>query len=41
MLCGSPNMLGDLRAILDAKGHIEGNHGASGHYVVEKAFAES
>lgn len=41
MLCGSPNMLGDLRTILKDKGFIEGNHGAPGHYVIEKAFVES
>jgi ferredoxin--NADP+ reductase len=30
MLCGSPAMLADLRAILDARGFIEGNHGEPG-----------
>jgi ferredoxin--NADP+ reductase len=38
MLCGSPNMLGDLATILASKGFIEGNHSAPGHYVIEKAF---
>src|SRR6202050_3094962 len=37
MLCGSPAMLADLRAILQDKGLVEGNHGAPGHYVIEKA----
>ena len=41
MLCGSPNMLGDIRAILKDKGFVEGNHGAPAHYVIEKAFVES
>jgi ferredoxin--NADP+ reductase len=41
MLCGSPAMLADLRAILQDNGLVEGNHGAPGHYVIEKAFAES
>jgi ferredoxin--NADP+ reductase len=40
MLCGSPAMLTDLRAILDGQGFIEGNHGEAGEFVVEKAFAE-
>jgi ferredoxin--NADP+ reductase len=40
MLCGSPAMLADLRAILDDRGFGEGNHGEPGHYVIEKAFAE-
>jgi ferredoxin--NADP+ reductase len=41
MLCGSPNMLRDIRSILEGRGFIEGNHGDAGHYVIEKAFAES
>ena len=40
MLCGSPTMLADLRAILKEKHFVEGNHGAPGHYVIEKAFVE-
>src|SRR5579862_1897644 len=40
MLCGSSAMLADIRAILDARGFAEGNHGEPGHYVIEKAFAE-
>jgi ferredoxin--NADP+ reductase len=40
MLCGSPVMLADLRAILKEKDFVEGNQGAPGHYVIEKAFAE-
>jgi ferredoxin--NADP+ reductase len=41
MLCGSPNMLRDIRTILEDRAFVEGNHGAAGHYVIEKAFAES
>jgi ferredoxin/flavodoxin---NADP+ reductase len=40
MLCGSPAMLADIRAILDARGFAEGNSGEPGDYVIEKAFAE-
>jgi ferredoxin--NADP+ reductase len=40
MLCGSPAMLADLRAILDALGFEEGNHGEPGGYVIEKAFVD-
>jgi ferredoxin/flavodoxin---NADP+ reductase len=40
MLCGSPNMLADLRTILRDRGFVEGNHGVPGDYVIEKAFAE-
>jgi len=40
MLCGSSAMLADLRAILDAKGFEEGNHGEPGDYVIEKAFVD-
>jgi ferredoxin/flavodoxin---NADP+ reductase len=40
MLCGSPAMIADIRAILDERNFEEGNHGEPGHYVIEKAFAE-
>src|SRR5271169_1857178 len=40
MLCGSPAMLSDLRTILEARDLEEGNHGAPGHFVIEKAFVE-
>jgi ferredoxin/flavodoxin---NADP+ reductase len=40
MLCGSPAMLADLRAILDARDFSEGNHGEPGDYVIEKAFVD-
>jgi ferredoxin--NADP+ reductase len=38
MLCGSPHMLKDTRALLDSRGFTEGNHSEPGHYVIEKAF---
>lgn len=40
MLCGSPAMLDDLRAVLEARGFSEGNHSEPGHFVIEKAFVE-
>lgn len=40
MLCGSPQMLADVRTILDDGGFVEGNHGEAGEFVVEKAFVE-
>lgn len=40
MLCGSPSMLKDLTAILDARGFTEARHGDQGHYVIERAFVE-
>jgi len=40
MLCGSPQMIADTRALLEERGFTEGNHSEPGHYVVEKAFVE-
>ncbi len=40
MLCGSPQMLVDLRSMLDGGGFVEGNHGEPGDFVIEKAFVE-
>jgi ferredoxin--NADP+ reductase len=40
MLCGSPQMIGDLRTILEERDFVEGNHGEPGHFVIEKAFAD-
>ncbi len=40
MLCGSPSMLKDLRAMLNGMGFKEGSHAHPGHYVVEKAFID-
>ena len=41
MICGSPAMLKETGALLDAQGFIEARHGDAGHYVVERAFVES
>jgi ferredoxin--NADP+ reductase len=40
MLCGSPPMLADMRAVLEALGFEEGSSSAPGTFVVEKAFVE-
>jgi ferredoxin--NADP+ reductase len=40
MLCGSPPMLADLRALLVERDFTEGNHAEPGHFVIEKAFVE-
>ncbi len=40
MICGSPSMLKDTCAILDARGFKEARHGDLGHYVIERAFVE-
>ncbi|MEW6257494.1 MAG: ferredoxin--NADP reductase [Pseudomonadota bacterium] len=40
MLCGSPDMMVQLRAMLEVRGFEEGNHGEAGDFVLEKAFAE-
>jgi len=41
MLCGSPSMLADTRALLDARGFsVSPQIGTPGHYVFERAFVE-
>ena len=40
MLCGSPEMLRDTRAIFDKLGMTEGNMSHPGHFVIERAFVE-
>lgn len=40
MLCGSPEMLRDTRAMMEALGFEEGNSGEPGDFVIEKAFVE-
>ena len=40
MICGSPQMLTDIRTLLEARGFEAGHPGEPGHYVYEKAFAE-
>jgi ferredoxin--NADP+ reductase len=40
MICGSPHMLKDLKALLEGKGFKEGNTSKPGDFVIERAFAE-
>ena len=40
MMCGSPGMLEELRAMFEARGFLEGSGNEPGHFVIEKAFVE-
>jgi ferredoxin--NADP+ reductase len=40
MICGSPGMLRDLKAMLEARGFAEGNTTRPGAFVIERAFVE-
>ena len=40
MMCGSPAMLADTKALLLDRGFVEGNHGEPGQFVVERAFVD-
>ena len=40
MICGSPGLNTDMRALLHAKGFGEGNTTTPGDYVVERAFVD-
>jgi len=40
MLCGSPAMLRDLKAMLEGRGFSKGNTSKPGDFVVERAFGE-
>ncbi len=40
MLCGSPAMLRDLKALLEARDFEEGNTSRPGDFVIERAFVE-
>jgi ferredoxin/flavodoxin---NADP+ reductase len=40
MLCGSPQMLADLKTMFASWNLVEGNHGEPGDYVIERAFVE-
>lgn len=40
MLCGNPQMLADMRALMTEGGMIEGSSGEPGDFVIEKAFVE-
>jgi len=41
MICGSPEMLRDLKALSEKLGFEEGNTSTPGSFVIERAFAES
>ncbi len=41
MLCGSPQMLADLKSRLEARGFQEGSTSMPGDFVIERAFAGS
>ncbi len=40
MLCGSPQLLKDLKAILESRHFVEGNTSTPGQFVIERAFVE-
>lgn len=40
MICGSPGMLTDLKAMLEERGFVEGNTTTPGDFVIERAFVE-
>ncbi len=40
MICGSPDMLRDLKNIFTTRGWNEGNMSEPGHFVIERAFVE-
>lgn len=40
MICGSPEMLRDLKTMLESKGFDEGNTTTPGDFVIERAFAD-
>ena len=40
MICGSPAMLRDLKALLEARGFREGSTSKPGDFVIERAFVE-
>lgn len=40
MMCGSPQMIADLKTMLETRGFVEGSNHTPGQYVVERAFVE-
>jgi ferredoxin--NADP+ reductase len=40
MICGNPQLITDMPALLEGRGFVEGNTGEPGDYVIEKAFVE-
>ena len=41
MICGSPEMLRDLKRMMEQRQFVEGNTSSPGDYVIERAFVES
>jgi len=41
MICGSPEMLRDLKRMMEERQFVEGNTSTPGDYVIERAFVES
>jgi ferredoxin--NADP+ reductase len=41
LICGSPAMLRDLKRLCEERGFEEGNSGAPGDFLIERAFAEA
>ena len=41
MICGSPEMLRDLKSLCEKRGFVEGNTSIPGQFVRERAFVES
>lgn len=41
MICGSPDMLRDLKKMMEERHFVEGNTSTPGDFVIERAFAES
>ena len=41
MICGSPEMLRDLKRMMEQRQFVEGNTTTPGDYVIERAFVES
>ena len=41
MICGSPEMLRDLKRMMEERHFVEGNTSTPGDFVIERAFAES
>jgi len=40
MICGSPEMLRDLKTMMESRGFKEGNTTTPGDFVIERAFVE-
>jgi ferredoxin--NADP+ reductase len=40
MMCGSPAMLEELKAMFESRDFVEGSGNKPGHFVIEKAFVE-